>query len=34
MREKLLRELVWVGSSKRDYVGFPEDVQDEMGFAL
>jgi phage-related protein len=29
-----LRGLVWVGSSKRDYVEFPEEVQDEMGFAL
>ena len=29
-----MRGLVWVGSSKRDYIAFPEDIQDEMGFAL
>lgn len=24
----------WVGSSKRDYLAFPEPVKDEMGYAL
>jgi len=31
---KKLKELVWVGSSKKDLKGFPEEVQDEMGYAL
>ena len=28
------RPLDWVGSSKKDFVGFPEPVKDEMGNAL
>ena len=28
------RPLDWVGSSKRDFLGFPEPVKDEMGNAL
>lgn len=28
------KPLDWVGSSKKDFVGFPEPVQDEMGNAL
>jgi len=28
------KPLYWVGSSKRDFLGFPEPVQDEMGNAL
>lgn len=28
------RELSWQGSSLEDLRGFPEDVQDAMGFAL
>ncbi len=28
------RELVWVGSSKRDLLAFPDVVQDVMGYAL
>ena len=28
------RPLDWVGSSKRDFIGFPEPVKDEMGNAL
>ncbi len=24
----------WIGSSKRDYLAFPDAVKDEMGFAL
>ena len=30
-REKPLH---WLGSAKKDYLAFPEDVQSEMGFAL
>lgn len=33
-RQKPFRELIWVGSSKRDYMAFPQEVQDDMGFAL
>lgn len=29
-----IRDLVWVGSSKRDLCRFPEPVKDGMGFAL
>jgi phage-related protein len=29
-----LRPLLWVASSKRDYVRFPARVQETMGFAL
>jgi phage-related protein len=29
-----MKLLVWVGSSKEDYVAFPAEVQDEMGYAL
>ena len=28
------KELVWIGSSKSDLKGFPDDVQDFVGFAL
>ena len=28
------RPLHWVGSSKRDLLGFPEDVVSDLGFAL
>ena len=28
------RPLDWVGSSKRDFLGFPDPVKDEMGNAL
>ncbi|MFI4959917.1 MAG: type II toxin-antitoxin system RelE/ParE family toxin [Hyphomicrobiales bacterium] len=37
MRARLLkgeRPLDWVGSSKRDFLKFPEPVQDELGNAL
>ncbi len=30
-REKPLN---WVGSAKKDYLAFPKEVQDDMGFAL
>ena len=26
--------IAWIGSSKKDYTAFPDDVQDVMGFAL
>ena len=28
------RELAWVGASKRDFMAFPGEVQDAMGYAL
>src|SRR4051812_35954737 len=28
------KPVYWVGSSKRDYLAFPEAVKDEMGYAL
>ena len=28
------REVVWVGSSKRDFMGFPEEVRADMGYGL
>ena len=34
MDGRRIRPLNWVGSSYRDYTGFPAPVQDEMGFAL
>ena len=32
--EPVLRPLVWLASSLQDFRGFPDDVQDELGFAL
>jgi len=29
-----LKDLYWIGSSKDDLCGFPEDIQDVMGYAL
>jgi phage-related protein len=29
-----MKPVVWVGDSKRRLKAFPEDVQDEIGFAL
>lgn len=29
-----IRPVAWVGSSKKDFRAFPDDVQDAMGFAL
>jgi phage-related protein len=29
-----MKPLKWVGSSKKDFIKFPENVQDAMGFAL
>src|SRR5437868_12440580 len=34
MSSPLGKPLVWVGSSLRDLRDFPDDVKDEMGFAL
>ena len=37
MREHRSREekpLLWVGSAKKDLLGFPEQVMDDVGFAL
>ena len=32
--EPRLKPVVWVGSSRKDLRGFPEPVQDHMGYAL
>jgi phage-related protein len=29
-----LKPVIWVGSSRDDLRGFPDDVQDHMGYAL
>jgi phage-related protein len=29
-----IKPVIWIGSSKNDLSGFPEDVRDAMGFAL
>lgn len=29
-----LKRVIWVGSSRHDLRGFPDDVQDHMGYAL
>jgi len=29
-----LKKVHWVGSSRKDLKGFPDDVQDELGYAL
>jgi phage-related protein len=34
MSSPFVKPLVWVGSSLRDLREFPEEVKDEMGFAL
>lgn len=34
MREERMKPVVWVGDSKKRLKEFPEDVQDEIGFAL
>ena len=34
MASNTIRPLVWMGSSKRDYRAFPEDVKGSFGFAL
>jgi phage-related protein len=34
MDVKLLKSLIWIGSSKEDLKDFPDEVQDVMGYAL
>ena len=34
MQSEPPKPLTWVGSSKRDYIRFPDQVQDDMGYAL
>ena len=34
MSDEPLKPVAWVGSSKKDFRAFPDDVQDAMGFAL
>jgi phage-related protein len=34
MPTDILRPLAWVGSSKKDYIGFPPEVQDDFGHLL
>jgi phage-related protein len=34
MQPESPKPLTWVGSSKRDYIRFPDQVQDDMGYAL
>lgn len=29
-----LKSLIWLGSSRRDFMEFPDDVKSEMGYAL
>lgn len=28
------KEIIWIGSSKKDLIEFPSEVQDEMGYGL
>jgi phage-related protein len=32
--DQTLKVLIWLGSSRRDFVAFPDDVKSEMGYAL
>ncbi|MBI4489434.1 MAG: hypothetical protein HY694_10150 [Deltaproteobacteria bacterium] len=32
--DAVLKPVIWVGSSRNDLRGFPDDVQDHMGYAL
>jgi len=32
--EPVLKQLVWVGSSRKDFRSFPDEVKSEMGYAL
>jgi phage-related protein len=32
--EQDLKTLIWLGSSRKDFIAFPEDVKSEMGYAL
>lgn len=32
--EPVLKSLTWLGSSRKDFSGFPDEVKSEMGYAL
>jgi phage-related protein len=34
MRDGEVKPVEWIGSSNKDFVAFPEDVQDHIGYAL
>jgi phage-related protein len=34
MREAAFRPVEWIGSSYKDFIAFPDDVQDHIGYAL
>ncbi|AOX04194.1 addiction module toxin RelE [Moorena producens PAL-8-15-08-1] len=34
MGDELLKTVIWVGPSKKELLGFPEDVIDEVGYIL
>ncbi|MGH6877424.1 MAG: type II toxin-antitoxin system RelE/ParE family toxin [Rhizomicrobium sp.] len=34
MPDKISRPVEWIGSSYKDFVAFPDPVQDDIGFAL
>jgi phage-related protein len=34
MREAAVRPVEWIGSSYKDFIAFPDDVQDHIGYAL
>ncbi len=34
MGEKIVKDLGWIGSSKKDFIAFPKAVRKEMGHAL
>jgi phage-related protein len=34
MPGEILRPVQWIASSKKDYLAFPEEVQQDLGFAL
>lgn len=32
--ELALKDLIWLGSTRKDFMAFPDDVKSEMGYAL
>ena len=34
MGDELLKTVIWVGAAKKELLGFPEDVIDEVGYIL
>ena len=32
--ELALKDLIWLGSTRKDFMTFPDDVKSEMGYAL